>query len=205
MMGAAPSVIHRLAPRPPYRWAATPASSSFLINGVFRGSGDAATAMRTLWLANLINIVLDPCFIYGYAGFPKLGVTGAAVATTTGRSIGVLYQLWVLFGGRGRAVTRRHLRLDWPVLRRLHGRPHLDLPVLLRGDGELGEPVADQCYLRRRGHRGLHARRAHHHVRHHAFVGIGSAAATLVGQNLGARRPDRSARCGWRATTTWRS
>ena len=94
----------------------------FLINGVFRGAGDAAQAMRTLWLANLINLVLDPLFIYGLAGFPKLGVTGAAVATTTGRSIGVLYQFWVLFSGRGRiVVARRHLRLDWPVLRRLLG------------------------------------------------------------------------------------
>src|SRR5215472_5660832 len=84
----------------------------FLINGVFRGAGDAALAMRTLWLANLINLALDPCFIYGWMGFPKLGVMGAAVATTTGRSIGVLYQLYMLFRGHSRVVVKpRHLRI----------------------------------------------------------------------------------------------
>src|SRR5262245_11355841 len=92
----------------------------FLINGVFRGSGDAAIAMRSLWLANLINLALDPLFIYGWLGFPKLGVLGAAVATTTGRSIGVLYQLYVLSSGKRRiVVSRRHLRWDGEVLVRL--------------------------------------------------------------------------------------
>ncbi len=92
----------------------------FLINGIFRGSGDATIAMRTLWMANLINMALDPCFIYGFGPFPKLGVAGAGVATTIGRSLGVLYQLYVLAGGRARVtVARRHLRLDWPVLARL--------------------------------------------------------------------------------------
>ena len=121
LMGAPASVIHTGS-----RYASIVLGGNvaivllFLINGVFRGSGDAAAAMRTLWLANLINIALDPCFIYGFAFFPRLGVTGAAVATTIGRSIGVAYQLAVLFRGKSRVrLALRHLRPDWPVMERL--------------------------------------------------------------------------------------
>jgi putative MATE family efflux protein len=172
----------------------------FLINGVFRGAGDAVTAMRTLWLANLVNLILDPCFIYGFAGFPKLGVAGAAVATTTGRSIGVLYQLGVLFGGRGRvAVARRHLRIEWPVLGRLlrvGGTAMIQYFVataswvsLARINATFGSAAIAGYTLA---------------IRMILFAilpswGISSAAATLVGQNLGARRPDRSERAVWLA------
>src|SRR5450432_683751 len=172
----------------------------FLINGVFRGSGDAAVAMRTLWMANLINIALDPCFIYGWAFFPRLGVTGAAVATTIGRSIGVLYQLYVLFGGRARvAVSVRHLRLDWPVLRRLLGVAGTAMfqyfistaswVSLARINAMFGSAAIAGYSLA---------------IRIILFAilpswGISSAAATLVGQNLGAKRPDRSERAVWLA------
>ena len=172
----------------------------FLINGVFRGSGDAATAMRTLWLANLINMVLDPCLIYGYAGFPRLGVMGAAVATTTGRSIGVLYQLGVLFGGRGRvAVSRRHLRMHWPVLRRL-------LQVARTSMIQYFLAMASWVSLARINASFGSAATAGYTLAIRIILfgilpswGICSAAATLVGQNLGAKRPDRSERAVWLA------
>jgi putative MATE family efflux protein len=172
----------------------------FVINGIFRGAGDAAIAMRTLWLANLINLVLDPCFIFGLAFFPKLGVTGAAVATTTGRTIGVLYQLWVLFGGKGRvAVARRHLRFNWPVLSQL-------LKVARSAMVQYFIATASWLTLARfNAAFGANAVAGYSlAIRIILFVlmpswGICSAAATLVGQNLGAKKPDRAERAVWLA------
>jgi putative MATE family efflux protein len=172
----------------------------FLINGIFRGSGDAVTAMRTLWLSNLINLILDPCFIYGLAFFPRLGVTGAAVATTTGRTIGVLYQLSVLFGGKGRvALTRRHLRLDWPVLAKL-------LRVGSTAMVQYFVSTASWVTLARINAIFGGAAIAGYTLAIRIILfailpswGISAAAATLVGQNLGARRPERSERAVWLA------
>src|ERR1700726_4733702 len=92
----------------------------FLNNAIFRGGGDAAIAMRLLWVSNIINLVLDPCLIFGWGPFPKLGVTGAALATFTGRSIGVLYQFYRLLQGTERIrILRQHIRINFRVLVRL--------------------------------------------------------------------------------------
>src|SRR5256886_2935164 len=92
----------------------------FLNNAIFPGAGDAAIAMRLLWGSNIINLVLDPCLIFGLGPFPKLGVTGAALATFTGRSIGVIYQFYRLLHGSERIrVLQRHIRLNFTVLLRL--------------------------------------------------------------------------------------
>src|SRR5256885_4865067 len=92
----------------------------FLNNAIFRGAGDAAIAMRLLWVSNIINLVLDPCLIFGWGPFPRLGVTGAALATLIGRSIGVLYQFYRLLKGTERIrILTRQTRLQWNVLFRL--------------------------------------------------------------------------------------
>src|SRR2546426_12598049 len=92
----------------------------FLNNAIFRGAGDAAIAMRLLWVSNIINLVLDPCLIFGLGPFPKLGVTGAAVSTLTGRSIGVGYQICRLLQVTERIrILRSQIRLNFAILLRL--------------------------------------------------------------------------------------
>jgi len=201
VMGASPSVVRTGSP---FTRVVLGGDLSiiliFLINAVFRGAGDAAVAMRTLWLANLINMVLDPCLINGLGPFPRLGVMGAAVATTTGRSIGVLYQLSMLFSGRGRVtLSRRHLRIDWPAMGRLLRLARSSTlqyfigmaswVTLIRINAMFGSAAVAGYSLA---------------IRIILFAlmpswGFASAAATLVGQNLGARRPDRSERAVWLA------
>jgi putative MATE family efflux protein len=172
----------------------------FLINGIFRGAGDAAVAMRVLWLANFINLCLDPCFIMGLGPFPKLGVTGAAVSTTIGRSIGILYQLYLLWQGTGHMdVRRRHLRVDFKVMGNI---------LRIAGNGVLQFIIATASWVvlvRTIQSFGAQATAGYTvAVRIIIFSilpswGLGSAAATLVGQNLGAKRPDRAEHAVWRA------
>jgi len=153
----------------------------FLNNAIFRGAGDAAIAMRLLWVSNIINLVLDPCLIFGLGPFPKLGVTGAALATFTGRSIGVLYQFYRLLRGTERLrILRRQIHVNMQVLLRL---------LRVSVTGILQFAIAHTSWI------GL--------VRIVIFIilpslGLSNAAATLVGQNLGAKQPERAATSVWR-------
>ena len=167
----------------------------FLVNAVFRGAGDAAIAMRVLWLANLLNIVLGPCFIFGLGPFPKLGVTGAAVATTIGRGTGVVFAASRLFAGKGRIVVRRpHWHFDAPLMGRiLRISANGTLQVFIGSASWIGlvKIVAQFGADAMAGY--TIAIRVVLFALFPAF-GITNAATTMVGQSLGAGKPERAER-----------
>lgn len=172
----------------------------FLVNAVFRGAGDAAVAMRVLILGNGVNCLLDPALIFGLGPFPELGLTGAAIATTSGRGLGLLYTLFLLARGTGHlAIRARHVRIETATMRSI---------AQLSGWGTVQVAMGSMSWIalvRLVSQFGTSAMAGYTiAIRIVIFAlmpafGIGAAAATMVGQSLGAKLPTRAERAVWTA------
>jgi len=201
LMGATPSMIASSLGYAQVMFAGNATVTLlFLNNAIFRGAGDPAVAMRVLWIASAVNMVLDPMLIFGIGPFPEMGVTGAAVATNTGRGLAVAIQFWTLATGRSRIhITRRHLELVpavmWNVCR-LSGSGFLQ--ILIDTSSYIGLVRVIATF----GSDALAGYTIGIRIVIFAMMpawGFGNAAATMVGQALGARKPERAEEAVWTA------
>ena len=172
----------------------------FMVNAIFRGAGDAAIAMRTLWIANWINIALGPCLIFGLGPFPKLGIVGAAIATNIGRGTGALIALIKLFRGGGRfEIKREHLRIEPAIMARL---VRLSATATFQVFIGMASWIGLVRIISSFGSNAVAGYTFGIRVIIFALLpswGMANAAATMVGQALGAKNPDRAERAVWQA------